>query len=368
MSMQVQSSASTYRDAGVDTTKEESTMNRIFPLLRRSFSFRQSARGQVCLDVGFFANVVSVAPNLGVALSIDGVGTKIIVAQMMQKYDTIGIDCVAMNVNDVICVGAEPTTFLDYIAVENIGPQMMEDIVRGLYKGAKLANISIPGGETAQVGEMLKGVRDRSAFDLAGVCVGIVPLDRLVMGQNLREGDVIVGLHSSGLHSNGYTLARKVFFERMGWNVEKYVPEFRRTLGEELLEPTIIYSPVVNDLLASGAAIKALANVTSDGFLNLARIPYNYGYVISTLPESKPVFSLLQELGDVSDEEMYKVYNMGIGFCIVVSPQDVERVLTCAREHGINADTIGHVVNDDEQKVVVEPRNLISKGGHFVQI
>jgi phosphoribosylformylglycinamidine cyclo-ligase len=198
----------TYRAAGVDTDQEEGGLQSLRKLVEQTFHYSRPVR----LPLGYFANVIDIGDNVGLAISTDGVGTKILVAQLLDKLDTVGIDCVAMNANDVLCVGAEPISMVDYIAVEAMDPAILGEIAVGLCRGAEIAGISIPGGEVAQVAEMIRGEKDGRGFDLVGTCVGLVPLDRVLFGEDTRDGDVVVGLRSSGGNSNGHTLARRVFF------------------------------------------------------------------------------------------------------------------------------------------------------------
>src|SRR3989441_11853918 len=212
-------------------------------------AFRSIGPGRRVVDIGFFASVVEITHNLGLALCTDGVGSKVLVAEMLQRYDTIGIDCVAMNVNDAICVGAEPISFLDYIAIERATPKVLEQIAEGLYRGAELAGVSIVGGEISQLPNIIKGYEPGGGMDLVGMCAGIVPLDRIILGQDVTPGDVIVGVRSSGVHSNGLTLARKALFETGKLKIDQHIPQLACTVGEELLRPTEIYVRPVVDLL-----------------------------------------------------------------------------------------------------------------------
>jgi len=357
----------TYSGAGIDTEKEISAVDKMAQWLKRTFELRADHRPVLGMD--YFANVIDVGQNRGIALSTDGVGSKLLIAQRMRKYDTVGIDCVAMNVNDVICVGAEPIAMLDYIAIQlEPNPEVFEQIAKGLFRGAEMANISIPGGETSQLPDVIKGEPESYPFDLVGMCIGMVSLDKIVKGQNLQPGDVIIGLRSSGIHSNGLSLARNVFFKHKRYDVDTYLPECRRTLGEELLEPTRIYVREVVDLLRSGVDVRALINITSDGLLNLARVHRDVGFVIHKLPEPHPVFSLIESCGNVSKEEMYRVYNMGVGFCVIVPEADVGNAVDVLGRHGADASTIGHVVDDTEKKVVLEPVRLVGKGSRFYNL
>ncbi len=363
----MQHSQLTYRSAGVDTEQQDVAMSLLSHWINRSFALRQKGkRGEVKLPLGYFANVLDIGHGLGLAVSTDGVGTKILVAQMLNKFDTIGIDCVAMNVNDVLCVGAEPLALLDYIAVEEPHPEMLEAIAHGLYRGAEQAGVTIPGGEIAQVKEMLHGFRgDEYGFDLVGTCVGLVPLDRVLTGQNINEGDVVIGLRSSGIHSNGLTLARRVLVDRMGFNPSEHIEELGRTLGEELLKPTRIYVKEVLEMLEAGLNIKALAHITSTGFLNLTRCAADVGFVLDHLPEPQPIFQLIQSCGGINDEEMFFTYNMGVGFCIIVASEDVDSVKTIASKHRVENQVIGYAVEDRDKQIKIPSLGLVGCGSQF---
>jgi phosphoribosylformylglycinamidine cyclo-ligase len=351
-----------YQSAGVDSGQKFEAMDLLGNWVERSFALRPA---EVLLPLGYFANVIDLGNNLGIAVSTDGVGTKILVAEMLEKYDTVGIDCVAMNVNDVICVGAEPLALLDYIAVQVPHADLLESLARGLYRGAELARVTIPGGEIAQIKEMIQGKRDGYAFDLVATCIGRVPVDKIMTGANIAEGDSVIGLASSGIHSNGLTLARRVFFEQLGWAYDRYVPDLERTIGEELLEPTRIYVREVREMLDAGLRIKSLAHITSTGFLNLNRATSPAGYILDKLPEPLPIFKLLQREGGLSDEDMYFTYNMGIGFCIVLETEDVDAAHAIARKHKTPSYTIGHTVNDPDKKVHLPSVKLVGIDDKF---
>lgn len=352
----------TYDTVGVDTRGEERGLRQLAKWVTKTFGLN---RAKPMLPLGYFANVIELTPDLGLAISTDGVGTKLLVAQELGKYDTVGIDCVAMNANDVICVGAQPISMVDYIAVERADPDFLGEIGKGLYQGARAAGINIPGGEIAQVREMLHSVRAGYGFDLVGTCVGTVHPGRVLVGQNILPGDCVVGIASSGIHSNGLTLARRILFDVAKLQVTEYLAEFGKTVGEELLVPTHIYVPEVLEMLGQDLAVKALVHVTSDGFLNLARVVAETGYVIDKLMEPPPVFSVIQERGNVDDAEMFRVYNMGTGFCVVVQPQDAPRVQKIAAAHGRRAEVIGYAVHDPKRRVWIPQRHLIGQGTTF---
>ncbi len=299
------------------------------------------------------------------AISTDGVGTKVLVAQMMDRYDTVGIDCVAMNVNDLICVGAEPISMVDYIAIQRMDPALLDEIAVGLEEGARRAKISISGGEIAQLPEIIAGEAGHNAFDLAGTAIGTVALDRIITGRQVEPGDVVVGIESNGVHSNGLTLARRVLLsgnDRL--DVRASAPGLEGCVGDELLRPTHIYVQEVVEMLAAGLQVRGLAHITSDGFLNLRRLTCDCGYVIDDLPEVPPIFRLIRERGRVDWAEMFSVFNMGIGFCLIVPPSDAGAVIRVAAEHGKRATAIGRTTHDPSRTVSVPAFGLVGIDNH----
>lgn len=353
-----------YKNIGVDTHAAAESINKFSGLLRSTFDFHQHV-GKVMLDLGYFANVIDLGNNTGLAISTDGVGTKILIAQAMDKYDTIGIDCMAMNVNDLLCVGAVPIALVDYIAVESAQPDFIYELMKGLYEGAKQANVSIPAGEIAQVKELIHGSRNGKAFDLVATCIGTVPLDNIIIGQDIQQGDTVIGVKSSGLHSNGYTMARRVLLQEMSLSLTDYMPELSKTLGEELLVPTHIYVKPMVKLLQQNLKIKAMINITGDGLFNMIRVDSETGYEIDFLPEPHPIFKLIQQGGSISNEEMYTVFNMGIGFCIVIHPEDAQQAVTVIEKHGFETFVMGSAVHDTQKRLQVSPLNLIGKDGNW---
>jgi phosphoribosylformylglycinamidine cyclo-ligase len=311
-----------YAKAGVDQSAADSAVAGLVKALGAIQLDRPSR--QVPLP-GHYASVIRLDERSGIALSTDGVGTKLMVAEELGRFDTIGIDCVAMNVNDVICVGAEPLAMLDYIAIDRADPAVCEEVGAGLARGAELAGVEIPGGELAQLGEMVRGV------DVSGACFGTVALDAIIDGSAVRPGDVVIGLPSSGLHSNGYTLARSAL---SGISLAGD-PEGRlgRPLGDELLEPTEIYVKPVLELLRSGIEVRGLAHITSGGLGNLLRLVAGVGYEIDDPLPVLPIFELIQERSGTSDDEMHDVFNMGCGFCCVVAASDEAGALDLLRRH-----------------------------------
>jgi phosphoribosylformylglycinamidine cyclo-ligase len=286
---------------------------------------------------GHYASVIKLDERTGVALSTDGVGTKLLVAEELGRFDTVGIDCVAMNVNDVICVGAEPLAMLDYIAVQKADPAVCEEIGIGLARGAELAGVEIPGGELAQLGDLV------SSVDVSGACFGTVALDAIVDGSAVRPGDSVIGLPSSGIHSNGYTLARSAL-DGIGLDDER----LGRPLGDVLLEPTEIYVKPVVELLRSEIDVRGLAHITSGGTGNLLRLAAEVGYEIDDPLPVPPIFALIQEQGGISEEEMYDVFNMGCGFCVVVPAEDEAAALALLRAHCRGAQRIGRAVGGEK--------------------
>jgi phosphoribosylformylglycinamidine cyclo-ligase len=319
-----------YTRAGVDQAAADSAVAGLVRALG-SIDLGRSSR-QVPLP-GHYASVIRIDDRTGIALSTDGVGTKLLLAEQLERYDTVGIDCVAMNVNDVICVGAEPLAMLDYLAIEHADAEVCEQIGAGLARGAELAGIEIPGGELAQLGDLVRG------FDLAGACFGIVALEQIVDGGAVLPGDAVIGLPSSGIHSNGYTLARSALD---GLPLDED-PEGRlgRRLGEVLLEPTEIYVKPVLELLRSRVDVRGLAHITSGGLGNLLRLAAEVAYEIDDPLPVPPVFELIRERGDVGDDEMHSVFNMGCGFCCVVAGDDEDAALDLLCRHYPGAKRIG---------------------------
>jgi phosphoribosylformylglycinamidine cyclo-ligase len=282
------------------------------------------------LGSGHYASVVRIDDATGIALSTDGVGTKLLVAEQLDRWDTVGIDCVAMNVNDVICVGAEPIAMVDYLAVDRADAEVAHAIGTGLARGADLAGIEIVGGELAQLGEIVNGL------DLAGACFGTVSLDALITGSSIEPGDALIGLPSSGLHSNGYTLARSALAE-----IPLDDERLGRPLGNILMEPTEIYVKPIMDLLRSDVEVRGLAHITSGGLGNLLRLEAKVAYEIDDPLPVPPIFSLIQELGEISNEEMSEVFNLGCGFCVVVAATDEDAAPERLRASYAGAQRIG---------------------------
>ena len=318
----------TYAAAGVDIDKKSSSIG---ALVRHLKYKRKGFAGPIDLP-GHFTGLVDFG-DYALTLCTDGVGTKLLIADALEKWDTIGIDCIAMNVNDTICVGAEPIAFVDYIAIDRPSEKVTSEIGKGLEAGARMSNMTIVGGEIAVLPELVKG------FDLAGTCLGMVRKTDYVSGEDVHPGDVLIGLPSSGIHSNGLTLARKIIKKNRIDYTER-VKGLSRAVGLELLEPTTIYVRKVMELTRK-FDIHGMANITGGGLRNLLRLKKDIGFVIDEPLRPNPVFKALQDLGDVTDEEMYQIFNMGMGYCIVVPKDEASAVV---RAVGRGAKVVGQAV------------------------
>lgn len=326
----------TYKDSGVDIYKED----KIIRALTSQITFKRTDDLKPSEELkGHYAGAIEFG-DYYLVLCTDGVGSKMIIAEMANKFDTVPIDMIGMNVNDAICIGAEPVALVDYMAVEDINEEIARDIGKGLNEGLKEANISLIGGETATLPDMVKGI------DIAGTVLAIVKKDKIITGKDIKEGDLIIGLRSSGIHSNGLSLARKVFFEIGNMNIHSKL-SYGKTIGEELLIPTRIYVKPVLEMIRR-LNIKGLAHITGGGFRKLKRLNKDVVYLIDNLPEILPIFQEIQRIGNVPDEEMFRTFNMGIGFCVIVDKKDSERVIEIANNYNIPAYVIGKVVNEVE--------------------
>jgi len=354
-----------YKEAGVDTDQADSGLQRLIKRVQSTWPATGSM-GAVQLDIGYFANVINLG-HTGLAICTDGIGSKAIIAQLMDKYDTVGIDCVAMNVNDLICVGARPLSMVDYIAVQTAKSDMLDQLSIGLVEGARMAKISISGGEISQIKDIISGVREGYGFDFVGMAVGDVPLDRVNIGRDVSAGDIVIGIESNGIHSNGVTLARHAFFERNSFRLDHRFNDLGTTLGEELLKPTYIYVNEVLEVFERVPGIKAMVHITSDGLLNLTRVAAPVGYRIDHFPAPPPIFELIQRYAEVDTAEMFQVYNMGIGFCLVVDPGDVDTTLAIVRSHGRRASVIGHAVADPLKQVWLKDE-IVGRGKRFYRV
>jgi phosphoribosylformylglycinamidine cyclo-ligase len=347
--------------AAVDRSRSAQAVSGLVDVLSAIDPGRKS---RVLLGPGHYASVVALDDHLGVAICTDGVGTKVIVAAQVGRFDSIGIDCVAMNVNDIICVGAEPLALVDYLAVERAEPEVLRAIGEGLRAGAERAGVEIPGGELAELPELVRGHPSPLGFDLVGACFGTVALDRIVSGAAIQPGDAVIGLPSSGIHSNGLTLARRALLDQGGWSLDDAPEQLGRSLGDELLEPTEIYARPVTELLRSGVDVRGLAHISGDGLLNLLRLNVEIGYEIDDPLSPQPIFDLVQRAGALTPGEMYETFNMGIGFCCVLAAGDAGRALSLLRKHYPPARPIGRATA--EAGVIRLPSvGIVGRGGRF---
>ncbi len=330
----------TYSESGVDIDLEEVTVSALTQKLKETLKFQD-----VITESGHFAALVRLG-NQALAMSTDGVGSKILVAELMDKYDTVGIDCVAMVVNDLICVGARPLAMVDYLAVEKPSPEAASQIGAGLAEGCRQAQTAMIGGETASLPGIVRN------FDLAATGIGLVNLDGIISGDEICAGDVIIGIESSGIHSNGLSLARRVFFEEAGLKVDEALPTDNSvTVGEALLEPTRIYVQAIMELLEN-VKVHGLAHITGGGFTNLKRLKKGISYHIDNLPSPPAIFEFISSQG-VEVEEMYRVFNMGVGFAVILPEGNAQEALKIIGKH-YPAQVIGQVVDDSQGKVEVK--------------
>lgn len=340
----------TYRDAGLDLDLYEQSLAGMVPFLRRTHTPR------VLDGFGGFASLFSLDYNARLfahnyrhpvlVSSTDGVGSKLKVAALAGRHDTVGIDLVAMSVNDCLCTGGEPLFFLDYLAMPRDDPTLTRDLIKGISDGCMEAECSLVGGETAILPDFYKP----GDYDMAGFCVGVVERDHIINGRAVRPGDRVLGLASSGLHSNGYSLVRKAVFDHAGLKVTDFVQELKRTVGEELLEPTRIYVRAIKNLLqhypTKRRVIRGLAHITGEGLEgNVPRVlpPGRRVFIKKASWTPPPVFGWLQKLGDIEDSEMFRVFNMGIGFVVIVAPFYAESVQRQLRNERVPAFDIGEV-------------------------
>ena len=351
-----------YAAAGVDTRRADRGVAALVSVL----SSIQTGRERLSVPLpGHYASVIRVAPNLGVALATDSVGSKVIVAEQAQRFSTIGIDCVAMNVNDLVCVGAEPLALLDYLAVESAEPGLLAELAEGLRAGAEDAGVEIPGGEVCQLPEVIRGHPSPYGFDLVGSAFGTVALDAIVDGTACAPGDALIGLPASGVHSNGLTLARRVLLDDAGLSLGDRPPELRgASVADVLLEPTVIYVRAILELLRSDIPVHGLAHITGGGLLNLLRLGDRVGFEITEPLPVTPVFSLIAELGDVPPAEMWEVFNMGCGFCAVVGAADADRTVALLSGRHPGTALIGRVT-DASGRVSVPALGIEGEGGRI---
>jgi phosphoribosylformylglycinamidine cyclo-ligase len=315
------------RATGVDISKKNESVRKLSDIINFT---RQDQPGAFVNIKGHYAGIIDIGNNLYGAITTDGVGSKLLIAKELDIWNSVGIDCVAMNVNDLLAIGAEPVAMVDYIALDQINERVITEIGRGLNKGAEMSNITIVGGETAVIPDIIKNI------DLSGTAFGIIKNKKIIDGSSIEAGDIIIGLESSGIHSNGYTLIRKILKDKrilLNEHVEK-----NRTIGEILLKPTYIY---VKELINNFEYIHGMAHITGGGLRNFIRLNNTYHFVIDHPYERPKIFKWLAEEGNISDQEMYQTFNMGTGFAIIINKQYKEKIMnTCSR---FNPRVIGYV-------------------------
>jgi phosphoribosylformylglycinamidine cyclo-ligase len=345
-----------YASAGVDEQREQD----VFAQAMRPWLARTAVRSSLVTSItglasGYFATLMHIPPGPPIALTTDGVGTKILLAREANRWEPVGVDVVANNVNDVICTGAVPLALLDYIATDRIDAAVLEDVARGLYRGADEAGIAIPGGEIAQIGAMLaSSAGGGPMMDLVGTAVGAIPDGRNpVDGSRVEPGDTVLCLPSSGLHSNGFSLARQALGPRVG------------DLTDALLAPTRVYVRAAEALWDAGVVPHGLAHISGGGLLNVARLAADVSYVLDALPAAPEIFGLIAAAGGVPAATMYATFNMGTGFCVVVAPGDVAAALAALRGAGEEPVVAGSVTDRPGKYVSVPAAGLVGRGDQF---
>lgn len=338
----------TYKDAGVDKEAGYKQVSLIKDMIKKTHT------EGVLSDIGGFAGMFqldSQAYKEPVLVSgTDGVGTKLKIAFMMDEHNTIGEDCVAMCVNDILCQGAKPLFFLDYVATGKLIPEKMAKVVEGISNGCIKGSCALIGGETAE----MPGFYNEDEYDLAGFCVGVVDKDNIIDGTKAVEGDILIGLKSNGIHSNGYSLVRKIVFEKENMEIDKFLPELDCTIGEELLKPTRIYTKTVLPLIEK-FNIKGIVHITGGGFYeNIPRIvPKGLTATIDTSKINKPkIFDLLQGWGNISIEEMYSTFNMGIGMVLIAGKDEKEGIISQLKEQGEDFVILGDIKKGEEKVIL----------------
>ncbi|MBR9691106.1 phosphoribosylformylglycinamidine cyclo-ligase [Candidatus Woesearchaeota archaeon] len=333
----------TYKDAGVDIEAGSEVVKRIKKHVKRTFD------SNVITDIGGFGGLFNFEKdkykNPILVSGTDGVGTKLKIAFLMDKHDTVGQDLVAMCVNDIIVSGAKPLFFLDYLATGRVEPKKLEKVVKGIADGCKIAGCALLGGETAEMPDFYQ----QGEYDLAGFVVGVVDKDKIIDGKNIKAGDVVIGIASSGLHSNGYSLVRKLFFEKMKLKVTDKVKELNATLGEELLKPTKIYAKTILKLIEE-FEIKGIAHITGGGLTeNMPRIlPKGVGVeIIKECQRVPTIFRLIKDNANLDCNEMHKTFNMGIGMALVVNDSDKDKVVKRLKDFGEESLVIGKIVKGE---------------------
>lgn len=339
----------TYKDSGVDVEGGNSFVKKIAPIVKSTFSSR------VITDLGGFGALYSGSfPEMKDPVLVsgtDGVGTKLKLAQMMNKHDTIGIDAVAMCVNDILTLGAKPLFFLDYIACGRLNESVLVDIVKGMAEGCRISDCSLVGGETAEHPDVMPP----DDYDIAGFSVGVVDRDKIISPDKIIKDDVIIGLPSSGIHSNGFSLIRKLLFEIKKYTPDTHFPDLSASLGQTLLAPTRIYCREILNCIEKGIAFKGIVHITGGGFYeNIPRVlpPKAAAVIDSSSFEILPIFKIIQKEGEIADREMFTTFNMGIGLMLIASKDQESKILNLLGRHE-KARVIGHITDYKDAKVII---------------
>lgn len=330
----------TYEKSGVSIDRKSDSIGSLVKELK----YQRKGFGQQVHYPGLFASLIDFGDRY-VTLATDGVGTKLLIAEELGIWDTVGIDCIAMNVNDTICVNAQPISFVDYIAIDNPDSEITEKVGIGLNKGAELSDMEIVGGEIAVLPEMVNGL------DLSGTCMGVVDKKEVITGENCEKGDLIVSLRSTGLHSNGLTLARKVVAAN-NIKMTDSVPGLSKSIGKELLTPTQIYVKQVMEI-TKNHEVHGLVDITGGGLRNILRMKKGLRYTIDDPEKPQEIFKVIQELGKIEDREIYQTLNMGMGFTIIAPAEEAEDI---ARKY-TNAKIVGRV--EEGTGVYYEPADVV---------
>ena len=363
-----QTEQQTYASSAVDTDEAARGLSGLLHWVSQTSAFADGI-GPSPVPGGFFAAVLPLNERLSLAISTDGVGSKSVLAQLTGDFESIGWDSVAVNVNDIICTGARPIALVDYIALQRPHPEMLTALGKGMRDAAERARIAIVGGELSQHPDTLTGPREGYAFDISATCVGVLEDGAApITGAAIRPGDVVIGMASNGIHANGLTLARSVLLgdEYAPETAARALPECGRTVGEELLRRTHVYVPEVTAMLRAGVDVHGLAHISGDGLLNLLRLDADVEYHLDALPAPQPVFEAVQRAGNVALAEMYRVYNMGVGFCTVVPAASAGDALEAIAAAGGEASIIG-TVREGRRRVVLPEQGLVGEGSAFTQ-
>ena len=357
----------TYASSGVDTDEAAKGLSGLLHWVSQTSAFVEGV-GPSPVPGGFFAAVLPLNERLSLAISTDGVGSKSVLAQLTGDFESIGWDCVAVNVNDIICTGARPVALVDYIALQHPHGDMLAALGKGMRDAAERGRVAIVGGELSQHPDTLTGPHEGYAFDISATCVGVLEDGAApITGAAIRPGDAVIGMASNGIHANGLTLARSLLLSGDAHEtVGLALPECGRTVGEELLRRTHVYVPEVTAMLRDGVDVHGLAHISGDGLLNLLRLDADVEYHLDALPAPQPIFEVIQREGNVALDEMYRVYNMGIGFCAVVPASSADAALAAIAAAGGEASVIG-TVHEGRRRVVLPGQGLVGEGSAFTQ-